>query len=401
MVIIGGGSAGMAAGLYGGRSRLKTLLIEKGAVGGAAYSTREIANYPGFHAGVSGPALMADFRRQAEKFGVEFVRGEVQDLALAADPKTIRLKKGPEYQARSVVLALGTEPRLLGVPGEREFRGMGVSYCATCDAENFTDCVVAVVGNGDAALEEAVYIAKFAAKVIVIVIHDEGIVDCNKTSAEIAFQHPRLEFVWNSSLAEIKGDEDVSAIVVKNLKTGALTETAVDGVFLYVGLLPLTGIVRDLVETDSNGYIITGEKMETSLTGVYAAGDCRQKYLRQVVTAAADGAVAATAAGRYIEELAEYTAMVAGSERVLLAFWSPMNEFSINAVARAEQISAEYPGKIRLVKIDLYRRQMLARKYNAQTPGTFILLERESACATLSTDCYATLESTLRAWMTR
>jgi thioredoxin reductase (NADPH) len=391
----------MAAGVYGGRSRLKTLIIEKGAVGGAAYSTREIANYPGFHAHVSGPALMADFRAHAEKFGVEFTRGEVRELSLEGDPKTIRLKKGPEYQAKSVVLALGTEPRLLGVPGEKEFRGMGVSYCATCDAENFTDCVVAVVGNGDAALEEAVYIAKFAAKVIVIVIHDEGIVDCNKVSAEIAFQHPRLEFVWNSSLAEIKGDEDVSSIVVKNLKTGALTETAVDGVFMYVGLLPMTGVVRDLVETDKNGYIITGDKMETSVSGVYAAGDCRQKYLRQVVTAAADGAVAAHAAGHYIEEFEEYKTMVAGSDQILLAFWSPMNEFSINAIAKAEQISAEYPGKIKLVKIDLYRKQMLARKYNVQTPGTFILLKRETACGTLSTDCYNTLESTLRAWMTR
>jgi thioredoxin reductase (NADPH) len=398
IVIIGGGVAGMAAGIYGGRSRLKTLILEKGGVGGSAYSTRELANYPGFPAGVSGPDLTADFRGQAEKFGAEIARGEVSVMELGGDVKTVRTKKGLEYKARSVILALGTEPRLLGAPGEKEFRGAGVSYCATCDAENFQDGVVAVGGNGDAALEEACYIAKFAAKVIVIVIHDEGIVDCNKVSAEIAFKNPKLEFVWNSSVAEIKGGEDVTSVVIRNLKTGVLTETAVDGVFFYVGMIPMTAVVKDQVETDKSGYIPTTEKMETSLPGVYAAGDCRQKYLRQVVTAAADGAVAATAAGRYLEEFDEYRETVSGAGRILLAFWSPLNEFSINAVARAEQLSAEYQGKLRLVKVDLYRKTMMARKYNVQTPGTFILVKNETACGVLSTDCYNTLEATLRAW---
>jgi len=277
LLICGAGAAGMAAGVYGGRARLNTLILEKGVIGGTAYSTRELANYPGFHAeDVSGPFVMKEMATHAERFGTKIIKENVVDFDLEGDIKVVKCKKGKEYGAKTLVLAFGTEPRLLGIPGEKELRGSGVSYCATCDAENYDGGIVAVVGNGDAALEEAMFIAKFAEKVIIIVIHDEGIVDCNKVSAEKAFKHPKLEFVWNTTLAEIKGEDEVEGIVLKNLKTGEITERPVDGVFFYVGLVPQTATVKYKVEMNRQGYMLTNEKMETSVPGVYAVGDCRR-----------------------------------------------------------------------------------------------------------------------------
>ena len=401
LLIVGGGPAGLSAGVYGGRARLNTLIIEKGAVGGTAFSTRELANYPGFHAeNVSGPFLVDEMAAHAARFGTKIVRDTIVDMDLDEDIKVIRGKKGKEYGAKAVILALGTEPRLLGVPGEKEFRGNGVSYCATCDAENYEGGIVVVVGNGDAALEEAMFIAKFAEKVIILVIHDEGIVDCNRVSAEKAFKHPKLEFVWNASLAEIKGDEEVESVVIRNLKTGETTERKADGVFFYVGLVPKTACVEGKVEMNPQGYIPTNDKMETSVPGVYAVGDCRIKYLRQVVTAAADGAAAAVAAEKYLEELEESNELLQqGDKPILLAFWTPTNEFSINALSKAEQILAEHQDKFKLVKIDMYRKTMLAHKYDVKDPATFILLKKTVPCGVLHTDCYKTLEATIQAWV--
>ena len=402
LLICGAGAAGMAAGVYGGRARLNTLILEKGAIGGTAYSTRELANYPGFHAeNVSGPFLTKEMAKHAERFGTKIIRENVVDLDLEGDIKIVRGKKGKEYRAKALILALGTEPRLLGIPGEKELRGSGVSYCATCDAENFEGDIVAVVGNGDAALEEAMFIAKFAEKVIIIVIHDEGIVDCNKVSAEKAFKHPKLEFVWNTTLAEIKGEEEVESIVMRNLKTGESTERKVDGVFFYVGLVPQTACVKDKIEMNRQGYILTSEKMETSIPGVYAAGDCREKYLRQVVTAAADGAVAAVAVEKYLEEVEEYEDILQSDKYVLLGFWSPMNQFSIDALSKAEQIQTEFEDTVKLFKIDMSRKQMLAYKYQVKEPATFVLLKKDVVCGVLHTDCEKTMEATLHAWMTQ
>jgi len=397
MLICGAGAAGLAAGVYGGRARLRTLILEKGIVGGTAYDTRELVNYPGFHAeDVSGSFLMGEMALHAERFGTKIVRENVVDMDLEGDVKVIRTKKGREYGAKTLILAFGTEPRLLGIPGEKELRGCGVSYCATCDAENFEGATVAVVGNGDAALEEAMYIAKFADKVIIIVIHDEGIVDCNKYSAEKAFKHPKLEFVWNTTLAEIKGEEEVEAIVLRNLKTGESTERRADGVFFYVGLVPQTVCVKDKVDMNRQGYILTNGKMETSVPGVYAVGDCREKYLRQVVTAAADGAIAAVAAEKYIEEFEEYEELLQAEKKVLLAFWSPLNEFSISALSKAEQVLAEAQDTIQLFKIDMSRKQMLAHKYQVQEPATFVLLEKGEVHEVLHAECLQTMEAALR-----
>lgn len=400
VVICGAGAAGMSAGVYGGRARLKTLILEKGAIGGTAYSTRELANYPGFHAeDVSGPFLMKEMAKHAERFGSKIVRENIVELDLEGDIKVVRGKKGKEYGAKALVLALGTEPRLLGIPGEKELRGSGVSYCATCDAENFDGDIVAVVGNGDAALEEAMYIAKFAEKVIIIVIHDEGIVDCNKASAEKAFKHPKLEFVWNTTLVEIQGEEEVEGIVLRNLKTGENTERKVDGVFFYVGMVPQTACVKDKVEMNRQGFIVTNEKMETSVPGVYAVGDCREKYLRQVVTAAADGATAAVVIEKYLEQVEEYEEMLQEEKQLLLAFWSPFNQFSIDAVSVVEQTLSEFEDTVKLFKIDMYRKQMMAQKHGITEPGTMVWLKKEGTSEVLFNENLSEMEAALRSWL--
>ena len=401
LLIVGAGAAGLAAGIYGGRARLDTLILEKGPVGGTAYSTRELANYPGFHAdGISGPYLMKEMEAHAKKFGCEIQREKIVDMDLEGDIKVVRGKKGAEYKAEAVILAFGTEPRLLDIPGERRLRGSGVSYCATCDAENYDGEIVAVLGNGDAALEEAMYIAKFATKVIVIVIHDEGIVDCNRISAEKAFKHPKLEFVWNSTLQEIQGEEEVESIVIRNLKTGECTERKVGGVFFYVGLVPQTAPVQGKVEMNPQGYIITNERMETSIPGVYAVGDCISKYLRQVVTATADGAIAAVAAEKYLEEAKEYREIMRSEAKVLLAFWSPTNQVSIDALALAEPLLAGCGNRVKLVKIDMYRKTMMARKLNVASPGTFVLLDKGKPCGLVDSSSQDGLRTTLKEWTT-
>lgn len=374
LVIVGGGPAGLAAGIYGARARLKTAILEKGAVGGMAFSTREIVNYPGFFKDTSGPDLMKAMATHAKEFGAEIIKEEVVDVDLGGEIKVIKTKKGNQYEARAVILAPGSQPRLLNIPGERTLRGNGVSYCATCDAEFYEDLTVVVVGNGDAAIEEAVYITKYASKVIVIVIHDEGIVDCNRASAEKAFKNEKIEFIWNSVLAEIKGKDDVEAVVVKNLKTGALTEIEASGVFIYVGMVPGTGFLKGKVDLDERGYIIASEMMETSVDGVYAAGDARIKYLRQVITAANDGATAAVAAERYLAEEHDFRESVLDADKpVLLAFWNPAHDESIALMSMLERVISETGDKVRLVKVDISRKKRIARDYNISTTPAVLL----------------------------
>lgn len=366
----------MAAGIYGGRARLKTAILEKGAVGGQAFTTREMVNFPGFKS-TSGPELMKTMADHATSFGTEIIKEEVVAIDLQGDMKQIRTKKGRTYEARAVILAPGSQPRLLNIPGEKAFRGNGVSYCATCDAEFYQDQHVVVVGNGDAAIEEAMYITKFAKKVTVIVIHDEGIVDCNRASAEKAFRHPQIEFVWNSVLDEIKGGDEVEAVVIKNLKTGQLTELSANGVFIYVGMVPGTGFLQNQIAVNERGYIVVNDSMETSADGIFAAGDATVKYLRQVVTATGDGAVAAVAAERFLEEEHSFREEVLESETpVLLAFWSPANAASIAMLTKFEQQESVINGELKLVRVDVSRKSRLAKKYDVQETPTVLLLDK-------------------------
>jgi thioredoxin reductase (NADPH) len=300
LVIIGGGPAGLAAGLYAGRAKLDVLLLEKGAPGGLAATTEGIENYPGFPEGVGGPDLMEKMLAQAQKFGLEVKSAAVESISWANGHFQVKTED-EVYPGLAVILATGAEPELLHVPGETEFRGRGVSYCATCDGAFFRGKTVAVVGGGDAAVEEAVFLTRFAEKVYLI--HRRGELRATKVVQQKAMVNPRIEFIWHNVVEEIFGGKTVEGMQVKDVRSGEKRRLDVDGVFIYVGQKPASRLVKELVELDPRGYIITDENMQTSFPGLFAAGDVRKKLLRQVVTAVADGAVAAVAAEKYVEEL--------------------------------------------------------------------------------------------------
>ncbi|MCR6544067.1 thioredoxin-disulfide reductase [Dehalobacterium formicoaceticum] len=304
LIIIGAGPAGLAAGIYAGRSKLDTLIIEKEKAGGQIVITSEIENYPGGIEGETGPSLIGRMVQQADHFNAAKAYDTVIDLELKGEIKKV-IGKNEEYLAKTVILATGAFPRPIGCPGEKELIGKGVSYCATCDASFFEDMEVYVVGGGDSAVEEALYLTKFARKVTIV--HRRNELRAAKTIQDKAFANPKIEFLWDSVITELKGDGILESMVVKNVKTGeeseiiAPEEDGTFGVFVFVGFVPQTGLFVDKVQME-NGYILTDDDMKTDIPGVFAAGDLRKKSLRQVITAAADGAIAATQAERYLED---------------------------------------------------------------------------------------------------
>ncbi|MCL2368970.1 MAG: thioredoxin-disulfide reductase [Oscillospiraceae bacterium] len=376
ILVVGGGPGGLAAGIYGSRARLKTAILEKGRPGGQAASTMEMENYPGFYEETTGPQIMRQFQSHAEHFGTVVLKGLAVDVDFSGPIKKVTTQAGETYQAHSVILAPGAEPRSLNVPGEGKLRGKGVSYCATCDADFFEELDVVVVGNGDAAIEEAMYLTKFAESVTIIVIHDEGVLDCNKMSAERAFENPKIRWLWNSVLDEIQGDELVEGVVVKNIKTGALTDLEVNGVFFFVGTVPKTDFLKGKIELDEQGYIPTNELMETNVPGVYAVGDARVKYLRQVVTAAADGAIASVAAEKYLHEMELLKTLVLEAEKpVVILFWAPQIEESIEVSGFLELELEKMKANVALVKFDVYRNKKTADIFNISHTPTVLFVE--------------------------
>ena len=307
VIIIGGGPAGLTAGLYTARAKLKTLLLEKVAPGGQAALAWTIENYPGFPEGIGGPELMEKTEKQAEKYGLEIKSGEVVKVNLSSEDeqckrelkKVVNTKK-EEYKTVALIAATGTRPKKLGVPGEERLIGRGVSYCATCDGPLFKNRKVIVVGGGDAAVEEALFLSKFAEKTILI--HRREKLRASKIIQERAVSNPKLEFLWKSIVTEILGETEVEGVKVRNLETGKDLTLEVKGVFAYIGTVPNTGFLKGVVEMDEEGFIITDENMETSVKGIYACGDVRRKLLRQVVTACGEGATAGVAAGQYVQK---------------------------------------------------------------------------------------------------
>lgn len=384
IIIIGGGPGGLAAGIYAARAKLKTLIIEKGPFGGQAASTEEMENYPGFFRGTTGPQLAQQMHEHAQHFGCEFCKDEAVSLGLEGTEKTVTTKKN-RYRAKALILALGAEPRSLGVPGEAEFKGKGVSYCATCDADFYEGLEVVVVGNGDAAIEEAIYLTRFAAKVTIIVIHDEGVLDATKVIQERALANEKIHWLWNSVLAEIKGEGVVEAVSVKNLKSGDLADLRTDGVFIFVGTVPKTEFLQGKIHLDEKGYIAASERMETSAEGVYAVGDVRQKYLRQVVTAAADGAIAAVAAEKYLQEEENFRREVLERPGVTAVFfWSPFQEESLAALPLVEDFARRHAAALSLVKIDTYRNQRVARRCGVAEMPALLLFKSGEILARIS-----------------
>jgi thioredoxin reductase (NADPH) len=290
VIIIGAGPAGLTAGIYTARARLNTILVENGLYGGQINNTEHIENFPGFPDGIDGMELGSLMRKQAEKFGVKMLTGEVTGLEIKNDTKIVKTSEG-DFAADSIIIAGGSQRQKLDVPGEREFAGKGVSYCATCDGAFFKDRIVAVVGGGNAALTEALHLARFASKVIVI--HRRSQMTAQFIIQERANAEPKITLLLDTVIEAVEGEQFVRSIKLNNTKTGAKSTLEVSGVFVSIGSKPATDYVKGILQLDPFGYIVTNEKMETNVPGIYATGDIRANSARQAITAAGDGATAA------------------------------------------------------------------------------------------------------------
>ncbi|HEL2278534.1 TPA: thioredoxin-disulfide reductase [Streptococcus suis] len=301
-VVIGAGPAGMTAALYAGRSNLKVALLERGIYGGQMNNTAEIENYPGYDH-ISGPALAEKMFEPLEKFGVDHIFGTLVRIEEEGQIKKVITEDGV-LETKTVVLAMGAKHRLLGIPGEDTYNSRGVSYCAVCDGAFFRGQKLLVVGGGDSAVEEALFLTQFAESVTIV--HRRDQLRAQKVIQDRAFANEKINFIWDSVVEKIKGDDlRVQSVVIKNVKTEEVSELDFGGVFIYVGLDPMTDTVADLGITDEAGWVITNEKMETTQSGIYAIGDIRQNQLRQIATAVGNGAVAGQEVYNYITELAE------------------------------------------------------------------------------------------------
>ncbi len=299
VIIIGGGPSGMTSAIYSSRARLKTLLIEKAGCGGQIAITDHLENYPGFEQGINGFELTVKMQTQATNFGTEFVYGEVVSLQLNDKIKKVVLSDNKEYSAKTIIISSGANFKKLGVKGEQEFIGKGVSYCATCDGPFFRNKEIAVVGGGDSALQEALYLTKFATKVNLI--HRRNEFRATKILQEKVFEEQKINIIFDTVIEEISGKELLEQVKLKNVKTNTISQLSVNGVFVFAGWIPNTSFLNNQIKLNEQGYIITDDKMNTSMEGVFACGDVREKTLRQVVTATGDGAIAAFSAQHYLK----------------------------------------------------------------------------------------------------
>ncbi len=302
VIIVGCGPAGLAAGLYAGRARLKVLLLGNEAAGGEMRGVEQLENYPGFPDGISGAKLGLEMTKQAMKYGLQFKLAEVEGIELQKDYKVVKAKiiRAGEaiYLAKTVIIAGGAQPKKLGVPGENEFAGKGVSYCGVCDAPQFAERVVAVVGGSNAAITEALHLSRFASKVILI--HRRQELRATRILQERAFIEPKIEFLWNAVVEAITGDDYVKELELLNVLTSERTTLQVGGILVRIGLEPNTSYLKGLLSLDSEGFVLVNEELETSIPGIFAAGDIRHGSARQVATAVGDGVTAALSAGRLI-----------------------------------------------------------------------------------------------------
>ncbi len=299
-IIVGGGPAGLTAGLYCARAKLNTILFEKGTLGGQIAITDLVENYPGFPEGISGKELTKKFKEQAERFGLRILRKEVSKIERVGKEIFLHLRTGELVRSKTVILTVGSNPRRLGVPGEEEFLNRGVSYCATCDGALFEGVPIAVIGGGDSATQESLFLTRFASKVYLV--HRRDQLRAQKHLQEKVLSNPKITFVPNKVVEEIKGGDFVEKILLRDARDNSLSELPVEGVFIFIGLEPNTGFLKGSLELDDKEYIITDERMRTSMEGVFAAGDCRSGATGQVAVAVGEGCIAAIEAERYIEE---------------------------------------------------------------------------------------------------
>ncbi len=305
VIVIGSGPGGMTAALYTSRSDLSTLIIERGAPGGQLINTAEVENYAGFKS-IKGPELANNMYEGATQFGAEYTFGDVREIIDGKEYKQI-ITSNKIFKARTIVIATGAEHKKIGIPGENELNGRGVSYCAVCDGAFFRDRPLVVVGGGDSAVEEGTYLTQFASKVTIVHRRDE--LRAQQILQDRAFNNDKVDFIWDTVVEEIEGENNVDALQLRNVKTGEVSELPADGVFIYIGLLPNSDAFLDLGITDQEGWIVTDDHMETSAPGIFAVGDVRQTVLRQVATAVGDGSIAGDAAYTYVESLKEDLAL--------------------------------------------------------------------------------------------
>lgn len=303
VIIIGGGPAGLTAGLYTSRAKLKTLLLERMIMGGQVMTTTKVENYPGFPGGIDGPDLMMRFQEHCQEFGLEVTTGEAEGLVDNGDVKTLTVD-GKELSARAVIITTGAEPSKLGVEGEDSFIGRGVSYCATCDGAFFRDVEVAIIGGGDTAAEEALFLTRFASKVYLIHRRDE--LRATKILQDRIEANEKIEVLWDTVIEKVNGDNSgMTSASLKNLKSGETRDLPLAGMFVAIGVTPKAHFLTEVLELDADGYILTDAECRTSMSGVFAAGDVRKKILKQIATAVGDGAVAAIMAEKYLDGFVE------------------------------------------------------------------------------------------------
>ncbi|MGK2945951.1 MAG: thioredoxin-disulfide reductase [Desulfuromonadales bacterium] len=301
VLIIGGGPAGLTAGLYTSRARLKTLLVERMILGGQVMTTTKVENYPGFPGGIDGPDLMMRFQEHCQEFGLETITGEVTGLIDKGDEKIVAVD-GREIRTRAVIITTGAEPSKLGIPGELEFTGRGVSYCATCDGAFFRNVPVAIIGGGDTAAEEALFLCRFASKVYLVHRRDE--LRATKVLQDRIFANDKIEPIWNSTVEQVVGDNTgVTSLVLRNREDDSQRTLEAVGMFVAVGVTPKAHFLADILDLNAEGYILTDSECRTSIPGVFAAGDVRKKILKQIATAVGDGAIAAIVAEKYLDNI--------------------------------------------------------------------------------------------------
>lgn len=368
VVIIGGGPGGLSAAIYAGRARLKTILIEKGLVGGLATYTNEIANYPGFPDEPKGETITNLMKQQAKNMGVDFKLTAVKSVDLTGKDKVIETFRN-KYIAKTVIIATGGRPRVTGGIDEEKFLfDKGISFCATCDAAANTDKHVVVIGSGDAAIEEGMFLTKFADKVTVSVMHDEGIMDCNEIAKSAALSNPKMEFVWNTVVHSFEGDEYLNKVVLKNVKTDELIPVECDNCFEFIGYIPNTELFEDQITLTKNGYIPVNDKKETNIEGVFAVGDVTDKWLKQIATAVGDGAIAGTAAERFIAEEEIFDTKIMQKEKAgLIYLYNAVDNDSREFLTHIENIETSYDNDIVVNRIDIYKSTGIAEKLSVDT----------------------------------
>lgn len=393
VVIIGGGASGLTAGIYCGRARLNTLIIEQALVGGIATNTNDIENYPGFPEGVSGKGLMELFHQQAKKFGVSFKLTNVKTVDFSGDIKIVETFRN-RYEAKAVIIANGSKPRVVGVDSEEQFIGKGIAFCATCDAASCSDKEVVVIGSGDAAIEEGIFLTKFASKVKVSVLHDEGIMDCNEIAKAAALANPKMEFYWNTVVDSYEGGEELERVVLKNLKTGELIPLDCYTCFLFIGYIPNTDIYKGIIDMTDKGYIKTNETMETNVHGVFAAGDVRDKFLRQVATCVGDAATAGVMAEKYIAESEIFENQIMKGDGVAYVY-NAVEKEQREMLSMIEEIENTY-SKYCCHRIDTYKSKGLAKRLGVECCPSVVIIKDGKVSQVINDNiCKNTIEAQL------